>query len=126
MYTRAKIDILGFIKEYEGSVRGEWAKPLILLTDSELYLNNKANKTEDFLLVNETLKLMEDRFNRKELGVHRFKNLLEELELIGISVDNNSTKKQNDQINFMVNLIKQFCNFSYNYYDEYLAISKNA
>jgi hypothetical protein len=126
MYSRLKADILGFVEKYEGSIRGEWALPLIILTEETLYGKHRQGKTQDFLLVNEVLKSMKKKYEAKEPGIHRFGNVLEELAFIGIEADDEIDGEWNDQIEFMVNLIKQFCNFSYDYYDKQIGLQTDA
>jgi hypothetical protein len=121
MYSRIRIDILGFLNEYKGYARGELARPLVLLTDPRLFEKHQAQKTEEYLIVNELLKEMQLRYEKREPHVHRFGNTVFELSLIGIESDNNLHYPLNDQLVCLLSLMKQFCNFAYSYYDDYLA-----
>ena len=120
MYSRIRIDILGFLNEYKGSDRGEFARPLMLLTDPELFEKHQEQNTQEYLIINELLREMQSRFENREPRVHRFGNTVFELSLIGIKADNNLHYPLNDQLEFLISLMKQFCNFAYSYYDNYL------
>lgn len=112
MYRRFLNAIVNFNNQYNGLERGKLSKPLLLITDPILFNDDREQRTDDYLIINEVLLRMQS-IDYTLLGNHRFKYFNSILMSNGFIPEEIEFKGNQSTISSIISLIKQILNFEY-------------